>query len=48
MDVEIIDVLDYGPYKAVIPEVTGKAYYTGSNEFWIDADDPLKEGFIFR
>ncbi len=48
MDVEIIDVMDYGPYKAVIPEVSGEAYYTGSNEFWIDADDPLKEGFIFR
>ncbi len=48
MDVEIKDVLEYGAYKAVIPEVTGKAYYTGSNEFWIDSDDPLKEGFIFR
>jgi len=48
MDVQIIDVLDYGPYTAVVPEVTGKAYYTGSNEFWIDDDDPLKEGFIFR
>ena len=48
MDVEIIDVLDYGPHEAVIPEVSGKAYFTGSNEFWIDTDDPLKEGFIFR
>ncbi|HCC71331.1 MAG TPA: proline racemase [Bacteroidales bacterium] len=48
MDVEIRDVIDYGPYKAVIPEVAGKAYYTGSNEFWIDPEDPLKEGFILR
>jgi len=48
MDVEVKEVLDYGSFKAVIPEVTGKAYYTGSHEFWIDGDDPLKEGFIFR
>lgn len=48
MDVEIKNVLDYGPYQAVIPEVSGQAYYTGSNEFWIDTDDPLKDGFIFR
>ncbi|MDT8400335.1 MAG: proline racemase family protein [Bacteroidales bacterium] len=48
MDVEIKEVLEYGSYKAVIPEVTARAYYTGSHEFWIDSDDPLKEGFIFR
>ncbi|HDZ41766.1 MAG TPA: proline racemase [Bacteroidetes bacterium] len=48
MDVEIKEVLEYGSYRAVIPEVTGKAYYTGSHEFWIDSDDPLKGGFIFR
>lgn len=48
MDVAIKEELDYGPHRAVIPEVTAKAYYTGSNEFWIDNDDPLKEGFILR
>lgn len=48
MDVEIKEVVEYGPYRAVIPEVSGKAYYTGRHEFWIDSDDPLKEGFIFR
>lgn len=48
MDVEVKDVVEYGQYEAVIPEVTGTAFYTGSNEFWIDPDDPLKEGFIFR
>lgn len=48
MDVEIMEVVDYGPYRAVIPEVRARAYYTGRHEFRIDSDDPLREGFIFR
>ncbi len=48
MDMEAKRVIDFGGYEAVIPEVTGKAYFTGKNEFWIDPDDPLKKGFIFR
>ena len=38
----------FGSYKAVIPEVTGTAFVTGKNEFWIDPEDPLKHGFILR
>lgn len=38
----------FGNYKAVIPEVSGTAFITGKNEFWIDPDDPLKHGFILR
>ena len=34
-------------YPAVIPEVTGSAYLTGSHQFFIDPRDPLKEGFLF-
>ncbi len=45
MDVSIQEVTQYGPYKAVIPEVSGTSYFTGENEFWFDPDDPLKEGF---
>lgn len=48
MDVEIVETLEYGPYNAVVPEVTGTAYFTGKNEFFFDPDDPLKDGFIFR
>ena len=48
MDVEIKEVVQYDRYEAVIPEVTGTAFFTGSNEFWIDLEDPLREGFIFR
>lgn len=48
MDVEVVDALEYGNHKAVVPEVTGTAFYTGRNSFWIDKSDPLIEGFIFR
>jgi trans-L-3-hydroxyproline dehydratase len=46
--VKILEETTYGPYPAVVPEVSGTAFFTGRNEFWFDPDDPLKEGFIFR
>ncbi len=48
MSVRILNTENYGPYNAVIPEVTGKSFFTGRNEFWFDPNDPLKKGFIFR
>ena len=48
MDVKVLETTEYGPHKAVIPEVTGTASITGQNEFYFDPTDPLKEGFIFR
>jgi len=36
----------FGPYKAIIPEVEGTAYITGSHQFIIDPRDPLKSGFL--
>jgi trans-L-3-hydroxyproline dehydratase len=48
MDVEVKDVLQYGPFDAVIPEVSGSAYFTGRNEFWFDPEDPLRNGIILR
>jgi proline racemase len=38
----------FGPYEAVVPEVTGSAHLTGMSEFWIDPSDPLGHGFILR
>lgn len=38
----------FGPYEAVIPEVSGSAHITGRNEFLIDPSDPLRHGFILR
>ena len=40
--------IDFGGYPAVVPEVEGEAYITGCQEFLIDPDDPLKDGFILR
>jgi proline racemase len=37
-----------GPYDAVIPKVTGRAFITGRNEFFVDPSDPLRHGFILR
>ncbi|MEO9849638.1 MAG: proline racemase family protein [Reichenbachiella sp.] len=38
----------YGPFDAVIPQVEGTAHIVGQNEFLIDPNDPLKDGFILR
>ncbi|MBU8892531.1 MAG: proline racemase family protein [Bacteroidales bacterium] len=48
MDVSVHETTEFGPHKAVIPEVTGTAFITGQNEFYFDPNDPLKNGFIFR
>ena len=48
MSVEVIEVAKFGPYDAVIPEVSGTASITGRNEFYFDPEDPFREGFIFR
>jgi len=37
-----------GPYPAVIPEITGRAFITGRQEFLIDPEDPLGHGFLIR
>ena len=48
MDVKIIKSVKYDIYDAVIPEVTGSAEFTGQNTFYLNPDDPLGNGFIFR
>jgi proline racemase len=48
MDVEITGITTYGPHKAVVPVVSGTAFFTGRSHFWVDPDDPLKDGFIIR
>jgi proline racemase len=35
-----------GPYKAVVPEVSGRAFITGRHEFVIDPGDELGRGFL--
>ena len=44
----VVSEEDYGPYKAVIPQVEGTAHITGMQTFVIDPKDPMKDGFILR
>ena len=46
--VKAVETTTFGNYDAVIPEVSGNAYITGKNTFWINPEDPLKNGFILR
>jgi trans-L-3-hydroxyproline dehydratase len=48
MTVRAEEVTSFGPYQAVIPEVSGTASIIGRNEFYFDPEDPFCEGFILR
>jgi len=41
----VVDVTTVGPYQAVVPEVSGRAFITGRHEFIIHPDDELGKGF---
>lgn len=44
----VVEEIDFGPFKAVVPQVEGTAYITGMHTFVIDPDDAMKYGFILR
>ena len=46
--VKVDEITTFGKYQAVVPEVRGTAFLTGKNTFWINPNDPLKDGFILR
>ncbi len=48
MTVEAVEKVDFHGMDAVVPKVSGQAYFTGRNEFWLDPKDPYVKGFIFR
>ena len=48
MSVKVAKVTTFGPYDAVIPEVSGTASIISRNEFYFDPDDPFRTGFNFR
>jgi hypothetical protein len=48
MDVSVVRETTFGPHAAIIPRVSGRAYSTGRNEFWINPADPLAHGFLLR
>ena len=47
-NVSVVKETVLGPYEAVIPKVSGRAFITGRHTFLIDPDDPLKDGFFLR
>ena len=44
----VVREVDFGPFKAVIPEVEGNAFITGQHTFFIDPEDPFRKGFFLR
>jgi len=44
----LVEEIDFGPFKAVIPQVEGTAHITGMHTFVLDPKDPMKYGFILR
>lgn len=44
----VLQEVQFGPYKAVIPQVAGSAYITGMHTFVVDPEDPFNKGFILR
>lgn len=42
----VVKELDFGPFKAVIPQVEGTAHITGMHTFVIDPKDSMKNGFL--
>lgn len=43
---KVIKETRIGDFKAIIPEITARAYITGFHQFVIEASDPLKNGFM--
>ncbi len=46
MTVRVTEETTCGNYRAVIPEVTGSASFTGRHRFFFEPDDPLRKGFL--
>ncbi len=45
---QAVEQVSFGPFEAVVPKVTGRAYITGRTEWLIDPADPLGSGFLLR
>ena len=44
----IAEISTFGPYKAILPEIEGRAFITGQHTFHLDPKDPLQDGFLLR
>lgn len=41
----LVEATQVGPYKAVVPTITGSAWITGFAQYVVDEEDPFPEGF---
>jgi proline racemase len=41
----LIEEVQVGPYKAVVPQISGRAWITGFANYVLDPDDPFPAGF---
>ena len=41
----LLEETQVGPYRAVVPEISGQAWITGFAQYVVDPDDPFPEGF---
>jgi proline racemase len=41
----LVEETAVGPYRAVVPTITGRAWVTGLAQYVVDAEDPFPEGF---
>ena len=41
----VVELARVGPHAAVVPEVSGRAFITGTHEFVIHPEDALGRGF---
>jgi proline racemase len=44
-EARIVEETEVGGVPAVVPEITGRAWITGTGEYLLDPDDPFPEGF---
>jgi proline racemase len=45
---EVVEATTFGPYTAVIPQISGAAHIVGRSEWLSDPRDPLRGGFLLR
>ena len=43
---QLIEEIDVGEKRAVVPELTGRVFITGMHQLTIDPEDPFKHGFV--
>ena len=42
----LVEETQVGPYRAVVPTISGQAWITGISQYVLDAEDPFPEGFV--